>query len=314
MKTISSLVLSAVVLLVACGGGANPNANRDTQDKGSIKMGVDENYKFLAESLVLTFTGLKPDAKIANTYLQEGDAFKALLDDSVRIIMVNRELSPAEKEIFRKRELTPKTVEIAKDAIAFIVNKNNTDTAMSLGMLKAMFTGNASKWADINPANKAGDMVVAFDNTSSSNARFLMEKFELKQFPPYCMAAKSNPDVVKYVEENPNAIGVIGVNWISDREDTSASKFLKNVNVVWVSPNNDMKVDTAKAVPPHYYYNINGEYPFTRIVYLIRNEPYSGLGTGFASFCFNQKGQQVVRLNGLAPINLKMRVINLKSE
>ena len=36
-------------------------------------------------------------------------------------------------------------------------------------------------------------------------------------------ALKTNQQVINYVAENPGAMGVIGVNWLGDRSDTTLS-------------------------------------------------------------------------------------------
>ena len=93
----------------------------------------------------------------------------------------------------------------------------------------------STKWKDINSKSALGDIIVVFDNNKSSNTRFIREKFELKNnFPSNCFAVKSNPEVISYVEKNKNAIGIISVNWISDKNDSVSHQFLKNDKVVSV--------------------------------------------------------------------------------
>ena len=48
-------------------------------------------------------------------------------------------------------------------------------------------------------------------------------------------ALKTNKEVIDYVARTPDAMGVIGVNWLSDRNDTTGLSFSREVRVMSVS-------------------------------------------------------------------------------
>ena len=48
-------------------------------------------------------------------------------------------------------------------------------------------------------------------------------------------ALKTNQQVIKYVAENPGAMGVIGVNWLGNRSDTTNLSFTEEIRVMAVS-------------------------------------------------------------------------------
>jgi phosphate transport system substrate-binding protein len=305
----AALMASAIALLAAC--GKTGPTHTDDLTSGKIKISVDENYQFLADSEISTFTSLNKEAFITPSYKDEPSAFADLLKDSARVIMVNRELNPTEKAYFDSIKITPKTSMIAYDAVAFIINKSNADSNLTIGHLSNIFTGKTGKWGQINKASKLGDIQVVFDSKQSSNARFLMEKFAIKQFPANCQASNSNPNVIKYVQEHPNAIGVIGVNWISDRDDSTSMDFLSDIKVVNLAAATDTSFK-HEFFPPLAGHLALKEYPLSREVYLIKREPYNGLGTGFVNFCYYDKGQRIVKLMGLLPSNIKAQVIRVK--
>lgn len=306
-----AILATTTALFTACGPAVKPNP--DTLTTGKISISVDENYQYLGEEMVGTFVALNRDAKITASYKSEYDAFNDLLKDSARVIMVNRELNAYEKAYFDSLQITPKTTKIAFDAVAFIVNKNNPDTNLTVGHLRSIFEGKTPTWQQLHSTSTLGNMQVVFDNASSSNARFLQEKFGLKAFPDYCQAASSNPNVLKYVEEHPNTIGVIGVNWISDKDDSTSMSFLKNTKVVYLSAATDLSFE-HDFFPPLAGHLALKEYPLYREVYLIKREPYNGLGTGFVNFCYGEKGKRIVRLMGLLPANITARVVRVKDE
>jgi phosphate transport system substrate-binding protein len=106
---------------------------------------------------------------------------------------------------------------------------------------------------------------------------------------------------VDYVAANKNALGLIGVSWISDPNDSTALSFLSKVNVVGV------KADSAdRFFKPLQYYIALKSYPLTRAFYFILREPYVGLGTGFANFLANDKGQMIMAKYRLFPARLNI--------
>ena len=123
------------------------------------------------------------------------------------------------------------------------------------------------------------------------------------------MAAKTNPEVVDYVSKNKEAIGVIGVSWISDPNDSLSMAFTKQVSVVRIRADNG-----SEFVKPYQAYMGIGTYPLKRGFFYCLKEPYHGLGTGFATFLGSYEGQLVIKQFRLFParLNVVFREANLK--
>ena len=116
--------------------------------------------------------------------------------------------------------------------------------------------------------------------------------------------------VIEYVANNKNAIGIIGVSWISDRNDSLHLSLLDKINVVSISNKND----SESFYKPYQAYMYDGVYPFTRNVYTINKETYSGILSRFVTFLNNDKGQRIILKSGLYPFNAPVRLIQVKSE
>jgi phosphate transport system substrate-binding protein len=115
--------------------------------------------------------------------------------------------------------------------------------------------------------------------------------------------------VISYVQDHKSAIGVIAVNWISDSDDSTANNFRKNIKVVALK--NDSSSQSQEYYQPFQAYIALDQYPLIRDVYLINRESRNGLGTGFASFVAGDKGQRIVRLGGLLPATMPVRIIKM---
>ena len=305
------LMIVTFTLLIGCSGNNNKTIN-ETPTSGDIKIAVDEAYQLLFDSEVETFESLYKYAKITPLYKPEGEAIDLLMKDSVPLIISSHKLTDAQEQNLKSGNIIPKTLKIFYDALAFIVNKENPDTLIRYDQIKDIFSGKISKWQQINSKSKLGELTVVFDNNKSCNTRFIKEKFELKDnFPAYCFAVKSNPEVINFVEQNKNAIGIISVNWISDKDDTVSHGFLQKIKVVSVG--DEANTDGTGNFCKPYQGNIaEGSYPLTREVFFINRETFAGLGTGFASFIAGDIGQRIILKSGLVPATMPVRLVQIK--
>jgi len=301
-----------VILLffTACGGG-NQGRQVDNPTSGRIKVGIDDSYRLLLDTEIYTFEAIYKYAKIDTVYGNETDIIDLFMKDSVPLIVVSRKLTAGEENYLKARQFIPKTTLIAFDGLVFIVNPDNPDTSVFYDKIEAIFKGKVRTWKEINPKSKLNEIKVVFDNYKSGNPRYFKEKFSLEKLPSSCFAVNSNADVISFVEKNRNALGVISVNWISDKEDTVSNNFLKRIKVVGISTpgNND---PGAHFYRPYQAYIAQGDYPFTRNVYMINRQTYSGMAYGFSSFVAGEKGQLIVLRSGMVPAAMPVRIVQVK--
>lgn len=71
-------------------------------------------------------------------------------------------------------------------------------------------------------------------------------------------ALKTNREVIDFVSKTPDAIGIIGVNWLSDRNDSTGLSFSKEVRV--------MSVSAADKATPENSFKPYQAYLFTVII------------------------------------------------
>lgn len=305
-------ILSIILIIVSGCGGNRKNTINETVTSGDIKISVDEAYQLLFDTEIYTFESFYKYANITAAYEPEGNAIDKLMDDSVRLVVANRKLTDAEEKLLISKKIIPKTTKIAIDALAFIINRENTDSLLQFEQIKEIFSGKITQWSQINKKSQLSDLLVVFDNNKSCNTRFIEEKFKLENdFPSNCFAVKTNSDVIAYVEKNKNAIGIISVNWISDKDDSISHEFLKRIKVVSVSREGGDETSYYKPYPGNI---AEGSYPLTREVYMINRETFNGLGTGFVQFVAGDQGQRIVLKSGLVPATMPVRLVEVKSE
>lgn len=309
MKKINVLLAVAMLTVMSSGCGSSGKID-ETPTRGNIKISVDESYTLVMDSQVSTFEAIYTYAVIRASYKNEVDCFKDLLNDSVRLIVANRQLTPSEEQNLRSQKIYPRTTKIAYDALTFIINKDNADSTLQYEQIADIFGGKITSWSAINKNSKLGDLSVVFDNNKSGNPRYIKEKFKMNRiFPSNCYAVNSNEEVINYVEKNKGAIGIISVNWISDTQDSVSHSFLKRIKIAGVSHEGDTEGPFLK---PYQGYIAEGSYPFIREVYVINREYFSGLGSGFAQFIAGEKGQRIFLKSGLVPATMPIRLVKIK--
>lgn len=303
-------------LLSSCGDNKPKSGRTDTYSTGTITVAMDESFSPLIEEEIQIFELVNPQAKIKPLYTNELEAINMLKTDSVYIAIAARNYRPDEIDNLKERRMVPVSFPIAYDGLALIVNKENTDTCISVKDFSSILSGKATKWSEIYPGSKLGNFDVVFDNKNSSTVHYCVDSV-LNGKPINCpnvSAVKTSAEVINYVEKHKNAIGIIGSNWLNDKRDTTNLTFNKNITVMQVS-----KLDKATAAnsrKPFQYYFLTGEYPLVRTIYVLLNDPRRGLPTGFGNFISGPKGQMIVLKTGLLPYRgeLNIRTVDVREE
>jgi phosphate transport system substrate-binding protein len=313
IKYLVGLLTLTVILIVSCKSHAKNQLNQETPTRGNIKIAVDEAYQLLGDSEVTTFMSLYKYAHITPIYASEDSILKLFMADSVRSMITSRKLTANEEAYLKEKLIIVRTTKIAYDAITFIVNRSNPDTLIRYYTLKDIFTGKIDSWKKINSKSKLGDIKVVFDNKGSSNIRSIMNKFAITgSLPQYCYSAGSNPNVIDYIENHPEAIGIISVNYVSDRDDSITHSFLKRVKIIGISSEYFSEGDDF--YQPHPAYIADRSYPFVREVYAISRETFTGLGRGFIQFIAGDQGQRIVLKMGMLPATMPIRLVQISKE
>lgn len=302
------LILVNGIFLVALFGCTERDKYGKAVDKptsGHIKIAVDESLRPVIDAEIATFQSIYPSAKIEAIYLSEKEAIESMLMDSARLAIVTRQLTEDEASVLKNSKITPKQVKIATGAVTLITNKNNLDSILSKQQLKDILTGKITQWRQLNVKSNTSPLEVVFDNPTSGIVRYLQDSVaNVPALPPTCFAVKSNQAVIDYVASKPNALGLIGVEWISDRDDSTANTFLKTIKVVSLTNQNEY-------FKPYQAYMATGQYSLCRNTFIISREARTGLGSGFLTFVASDKGQRIILKAGLVPATMPIRIVEI---
>lgn len=298
-------------VLWSCGGTTDPKKVDETPTRGDIRISVDDSYKLLIDAELDVFMNHYKYAHITPQYKPERDVITDFINDSVRTIVTSDTLTQNQLDYLKSKQVIARRTLIAIDAVAFIINRQNPDSLMTFPNLRKIFKGEITQWSQMYKDTKLGKVSVVFDNMKSSNARSCKSRFKIDSFPERVYAVQDNQQVIDYVSKNPGALGVISVNWISDKQDSTSRRFLNNVRVVALS--SEFDDNGVEYMLPYQAYIAEQSYPFTRRVYMYCRESFSGLGRGFTNYVAGEQGQRIVMASGLMPAQVPLRLVQVSN-
>ena len=240
MKRISyvlvGLALSAC-LFVSCGEQKRKDGRTDTNSSGAISFASDESFSPIVDELKAVFEMSCPNAKVTPIYTSEVDGVNMLLKNKVMLTITARKFTQKEYDYLKGTDQLPEAVPLAYDGMALICNNKNLDSCITVNDVKRILSGKVTKWSDVNKGSKLGDIWVCFDNKKSSAVSFCVDSILGGNTidNPNIFAAKNSKDVIEYVARTPNAIGIIGSNWLNDKRDSTNTTWNKSITVMSVS-------------------------------------------------------------------------------
>ncbi len=316
-----SIALSA---LLSMGLGSCRKDPTNTSSSGLATIVCDDSFENIMNQEIDVFEyNCKGNANIIPYYVSEKACVDSLLDLKTKTIVITRELNEKEKAYLEGQNRHPRSNRIAVDAIALIVNPQNTVEMLSVSEIADILTGKVTRWDELEPS-KFGEIQVVFDNEGSSTVKYMRDSvMDGKPFGPNVYAQNSSQEVFRQVQMRKNAIGVIGVSWISadmrtrdlpreerikslSEQDTTVTEFDANVKVLKVR-----RDDSLKAYKPYQAYIYDGNYPLYRSIYMITTGVNGSLSHGFYSFVTGTIGQKIIQRTGVLPARVQPRMVNL---
>ena len=310
-KSISYILFVGLTItaLLSCSSKDKRGGRNDTPTSGTISFYADESFSPIIQEEVEQFEYKFPKAHLKPIYTDEITGLQKIKDLKTCLLITSRGLTSHEIAYLQTKRQVPQVFPIGYDGLALIVNRNNSDTCMTVNDVKKILSGKVTKWSQIYPGSKRGDIEVVFDNKRSATLNYVVDSI-LEGKPinsPNIFAAKTSKDVIDYIDKTPNAIGVIGSNWLNDKRDTTNTTFKKNIHVMSISVKE--KATPMNSWKPYQAYLLDGRYPFARTLYCIVVDPQKALPWSFANYISSPIGQLIIFKAGLLPyrgdINIK---------
>lgn len=321
LRRSTGVALLLAVLLLGCDRGPRKSrADKEATGKaqpeetavsGEINVGIDITMEPVLKQVLDAYHLDYPDATIHPWYRTEGELVQDLLEDSVRMVFMSRDLTRAEKGVVLKDQIHTTATLVARDAVVAVLHPENPMDSLRMESLRRLVRGEAKTWKDVGGAT-ADTVHLVFDAPQSSTVRLLRDQFLNggTQLPRNAYQARNQDKVIEYVSQDKNAIGFIGYCLVSDRDEPQAQDILSRVKLARLDA-----ADTSDApgyfIRPYQNEIALGRYPFSRPIYAVSREHFTGLGTGFVSFFAGEIGQRILLKAGVVPEFMPPRVVVL---
>lgn len=271
---------------------SNTSEIKEAYDRGTVEMYVESSVYPIVEDINDVFKSYYDQADIQLKIMSQNEILNALNTDTNRLAVLPKEFSEEELETFRNA--VPKITPIAKDAILFIAQKSSVDTLI-----------NYQEIIDIFKGEKSSDKVLVFHDANSALVDKMKKDAGEKEISQNVYYAKTVQEIADYINKNPKAIGVVGINWMV-QPDENLKEHIKQLRSLYVY-NDSLK----QYFKPSQSTIADNTYPLVRTINIVDIQGKTGLGTGFASFAASDKGQRIVLKSGLMPVKLPKREINI---
>lgn len=302
LKVISYFTI--LLLFSSCSDFSYTGKGKDIPVAGELELWIDQGDSLVMAQMIDMFQSEYPKAEIKAVYASEADILKAINSGECKACILNRDFSRKEIEAIESGNVKVRSAHIAKTSVAVISNKLNPLKQLSLKELRAILV---KDFAGVNNP-QVNDLVPVFDHVGGSNFQVLRNSLfpDLSGVPGHIRSLRSPSSVMAWVAEHENALGFIGVNWLSDNQDTSAFRYLRKLNVVKIQGDSDQNF--------HYPFQSQikaKQYPFRLEMFIHDIQGYSGLASGLTAYICSQPGQVLIKKSGLIPAIDHGRTIEL---
>lgn len=250
------------------------------------------------------FKAVQPRVQFKVTQTLSTTSVKALMDGTVPLIHLPRELTMAEHQAFEKKfGYTPTKLVVCYDAFIVFVNTGNPIKDIGMDQLDAAFstTHNAGYKKD-SPVDTWGEMGLRGDyakrpihpymRAEGTAARSLIRDMVLLKgtYKPTVRDIVDWPGVAEAVMTDASGIGI-----------ATLSSWMARIKVLAVTP-----LQAKEPVPPTQETVISGKYPLARTLYFYVNrapgKPLSPALSEFLQYVLSRQGQTAVTQATFYPV------------
>jgi len=290
------------VVLTAC-----QQRTEVTTTKGSISVHCDEALLPLMRLLVAEFQQRYPEAVITIVPREARSAVVDFVNDSTRMIVVDRSLNREEVEALQGANIEYREYAFAYDAVGVIVHPANPIREMRVGQLDSVLNGTTFRW----PARKGVLLPIQLalcGPNSSTNEITHTKIMGDHRFSPAAQYFASNSEVLDFVQSNEGALGLVSLSWLQGAGDS-----------VTILKLGDPGHPPDSTQPPGRFYGpeqahvYRNYYPLSTKASIYNRELLRTVGLGLISFINGIEGQKIVQKNGLVPATMPVRLVETTS-
>ncbi|MGV3666769.1 MAG: phosphate ABC transporter substrate-binding protein [Leptospira bouyouniensis] len=219
------------------------------KDKQTLKVAGSETMNSMMRFLGTEYE--KANSNIRVTV--EGGGSEAGIDrlrkGEIDMAVSSRALNEAEFDDLRKTG-NLEIVRLAYDGVALVVNSKNPVTKLNLIQTSDIFAGKIKNWKEVGGSDAPISIVIRNDKSGTQDyfQNHILKrkdlgsnefaKFKTNVFSPSAKIVKDNAEMAKFIQENPNSIGYMGMGsaLVDHKDKLKALEYAKNAQDPYVAP------------------------------------------------------------------------------
>jgi phosphate transport system substrate-binding protein len=275
---------------------------------GNITVECDEAIFPVMQKQGADFERTYREAKIILRSAAARSATVDFINDSTELIAIARPFNSEELQVLASSRIEYQGYPVALDAVAVILHKDQPLKRLRVSQLDSILSGATNRW----PAkNGHWDPIEVVLNSVNSSTNEIVRSTILgnKPFTPAATYFESSPDLVRFVQEHKNAIGIVGLSWLQDLEGTITVASLGDPNA---------RADSTQ--PGGQFYSpaqanvYRGYYPLSTKVFMYNRQVLRTVGLGFIAYVGSAPGQKIFQSSGLVPATMPVRLVETTSK
>ncbi|MFH1074029.1 MAG: phosphate ABC transporter substrate-binding protein [Candidatus Firestonebacteria bacterium] len=232
-----------------------------------------------------------PSANIGITGGGSGTGFAALINGTCDIAMASRAIEEAEIKQSKANNVYPVEYKVGLDGLIIIVNPKNPVSGLTLDQVRDIFIGNVTNWKEVGGFDKK---IVILSRESNSGTHMFFKEHVLRrgskkgteEFSPRALLMPSSQAIVNEVAQNPNALGYVGIGYLSPE--------LKALAIAKKKGDKYIKADVDSV--------LNDKYPVSRPLFLYASSKDNKSVNDFIAYALSPEGQLLVCKLDFVPI------------
>jgi phosphate transport system substrate-binding protein len=290
-KTLLALACGISFILTSCTSAPKSSLGQTIpgpKDGASIVVQGSDTMESLMHKWANDYMASKPGLQIAVKDGDTGIGIDDLLTGEIDLAAASREITEEEHKAAHSKGVHLKRLMVARDAIAVVVNPQNTLVEIDLVDLAKIYLGEIVTWKQLRK-DLAAEPIRAFgrESTSGTSDYFQEHVLSSKPYAPVVKVMPSSEALIGAVMGNRLAIGFVGM--------AQAAKATDKVKVL------KLKL-TEKSPESAQGGALSGsDYPLSRPLYVYYNQANEERVGKFVSFCLAEDGQKSVKAMGFMP-------------
>lgn len=286
---ILALLLSTLLLSTSCGPASQVETASDSPTAYIENKGSDTIVN-LALAWAERYQGIHPNVRISVTGGGSGTGIASLINGTVDLANASRQIKAEEVEDAQSNGIEPVEHIIARDAIAVIVNPQNSISELTLRQISDIYSGKINNWSELGGEDRP-IVRLSRETNSGTHVYFLETVLRLGSsedktlFSTNTLLLPSSEGIVAEVRQNPNAIGYDGLGYVP--HDLKTIAIAEEEGGAYVLPSIATVNDKT--------------YPIARDLYMYTDGEPTGIVKEYLDWILSAEAQEIVAELGFVP-------------